>query len=223
MAVQISSEQRQRLARPYPWLAGVLFALDEHLRRNHAVFEYTSNPACIFRLSVARAERRLALRDGTRVVAGQRIAQLHFWNEQIPTLPPRGATIAWGRQMRRMIATSLRELAAYLRSRSDLADVAVICGDVPSGTARQRDQIARIMSRFGFETIAEPEHLSLSGRLHRLGENILISLIVLVRNATALRRDTLWRVRVPIYLSRQRLEETFGSASARATPAQEAA
>jgi hypothetical protein len=40
-------------------------------------------------------------------------------------------------------------------------------------------------------------------------KNILISLIVLVHNAGALCPDTLWRVRVPIYLSRRTLEKNF--------------
>jgi hypothetical protein len=47
-------------------------------------------------------------------------------------------------------------------------------------------------------------------RLHRFGENILISLIVLAHNPGALRPDTLKRVRVPIYLSRRVLEKKFG-------------
>jgi hypothetical protein len=64
------------------------------------------------------------------------------------------------------------------------------------------------MERYGFETIAEHEHLPLGERAHRLGENILISLIVFARNARALRLDTLKRVRVPIYLSRRVLDES---------------
>jgi len=45
--------------------------------------------------------------------------------------------------------------------------------------------------------------------LHRFGENILISLIVLAHNAGALRSDTLARVRVPIFLSRRVLDHEF--------------
>ena len=59
------------------------------------------------------------------------------------------------------------------------------------------------MAYYGFETIPETASLPLRERLHRLGENILISLIVLAHNAGALRSDTLARVRVPIFLSRR--------------------
>jgi hypothetical protein len=207
MAMWDSAQQRTRSRHSRLWLAGVLFAFDVWMRRRQGVFEYTRNPSCVFRLDISRSPRALVLRDGTRVDAGQRIARLHFWNEQIPPVPKNGATIAWARQMQQVIMTSLGELACYLASRPDLSDIAVVCADVPSGTRTQSGQLARIMGRYGFETISEQEHLPLGERLHRLGENILISLIIFARNAGALRRDTLKRVRLPIYLSRRALVE----------------
>jgi len=113
--------------------------------------------------------------------------------------------------MRQNIATSLRELAQYLASRPDLQDVKVICGDVPSGTRAQSRQVARIMGYFEFEALTEHEPLTIGERTHRFGENILISLTVFAQNAAALRRDTLRRVRVSIYLSRRTLDEKFAS------------
>jgi hypothetical protein len=82
---------------------------------------------------------------------------------------------------------------------------------VPSGTRSQSGQVARIMGYYGFETIPETGALSLGERLHRFGENILISMIVLAHNAAALRSDTLARVRVPIFLSRRALEKELTS------------
>jgi hypothetical protein len=186
-----------------------LSRIDSHLRRRQAVFEYTHNPSCIFRLDIGRAREPLVLRDGTRLRAGQRVARLHYWNEHIPPIPRDGATIGWARQMQRAIAVSLQELAHYLALRPDLGDITVICGDVPSATRAQSRQVRWIMAHYGFESIAEPESLPFGERLHRFGENILISLIVLAHNARALRSDTLARVRVPIYLSRRVLDRDF--------------
>ncbi len=76
------------------------------------------------------------------------------------------------------------------------------------GTKSQSGQIARIMAYYGFETIPETGPLPLADRLHRFGENILISLIVLAHNAGALRSDTLARVR-PIFLSWRALDHEF--------------
>lgn len=213
MAVWDSAVPRAQSPDSHPWLAEAVDALDEHLRRSQAVFEYTDNPTCVFRLDITRAGHSIGLRDGICVRAGQRIARLHLWSEQIPRVPENGPTIAWARHMQRAMLTSLRELARFLAARPDLHDIAVIAGDAPSGTADQRQQLARIMARFGFEAVIAPEHLPVRDRLRRFGENILISLVVFVHNAKALRPDTLMRVRLPIYLSRQTLEREFGGLS----------
>jgi hypothetical protein len=209
MAMWDSTVRRMQSPYSHPWLAQALSAFDAQLRRRQAVFEYTRNPNCVFRLEIGRARRALLLGDGTCVCAGARVARLHFWNEQIPPLPPRGATIGWARRMQAAIALSLRELARYLAARPDCGDIGVICADVPSATGRQRQQLARIMAHYGFEAAPKRERLPLGERLHRYGENILISLIVYARNAGALRADTLARVRVPIHLSRRILEKRF--------------
>lgn len=209
MAMWDSTGRRMQSPYSHPWLAQALSAFDAQLRRRRAVFEYTHNPSCVFRLEVGRARRAVVLGDGTRLRAGARVARLHFWNEQIPPLPPRGATIGWARRMQAAIALSLRELARYLAARPDCGDIAVICADVPSATGAQREQLARIMAHYGFETMPKRERLALRERLHRYGENILISLIVFAHNAVALRADTFARVRLPIYLSRRILEKRF--------------
>jgi YkoP-like protein len=212
MAVWDSAEPEPHSRHSHPWLAEILYALDRRLQQRHAVFEYSHHPACIFRLEIAASPRPVMLRDGTVARAGQRLARLHFWNEHIPPFPRTGATIAWARRMQQAIAISLRELAHYLASRPDLNDIAVIHGDVPSGTRTQTEKLARIMAHYGFETVAEPDDLPIGQRLHRLAENILISLIILAHNAGALRLDTLNRVRLPIYFSRRLLNEKFGDA-----------
>jgi len=211
MAVWDSARQSVRSRYSHPWLAGMIFALDARLRRHQAVVEYSSHPSCIFRLGIARLRRTLTLRDGTRLRAGQRMIQLHFWSEHIPPVPQEGATISWARRMQKSISTSLRELARYLESRPDLHDVRVVCGDVPSAASEaQCQQIEHIMAYYGFETVMESDQLPVRERMHRFGENILISLTVFAQNAPALRTDTLMRVRVPIYLSRRNLERKFG-------------
>lgn len=197
----------------HPWLAETLFAFDTRLRQHHGVIEYSADPACIFRLEIAATHRHLRLADGTDLRPGERIARLHFWNAHIPPVPHDGTTIRWARQMQRGISLSLHELARFLSSTPDLCDICVICGDVPSATRSQCQQIEYIMAYYGFETIMETRQLPLSERLHRLGENILISLTVFAQNTAALRLDTLQRVRVPIYLSRRTLERKFGSAN----------
>jgi hypothetical protein len=202
-----------------PWLAKAVFALDARLRRHHRVLEYSTHPLCVFRLDIVRASRAFVLRDGTRLRPGQRIARLHFWNEQMPPLPQKGATIGWARRMQQRIALSLHELADYLSSRPELSDISVVSGDIACGSRAHSEQFARIMARYGFETIAEHEHLSIGEHAHQFGENILISLIVFAQNARAHRRDSLKRDRVPICISCRSLAQRFSTAGERTFPA----
>ncbi len=209
MAVWDSAKESADPAYSHPWLAQAVFALDSLVLRQRDIIEYSSHPLCLFRVQIAPAQRQLTLRDGTRITAGQPVAELHFWNEHIPRVPRKGADINWARRMQQGIAVSLSELARYLASRPELRDVAAICGDFP-GTEAQRQQVSYIMGYYGFETLDESEPVPLLDRLHRFGHNLLISIFVFACNAAALRFDTLWRVRVPIYLSRAALEHRFG-------------
>jgi hypothetical protein len=210
MALWESNRRAQQPRYSHPWLAELLFAFDRRLQRHHLVLEYSSDPSCIFRVQICGARRNLALRDGTRLRAGERIARLHYWNEHMPSTRGYASQIVWAREFHRRIALSLTELARYLRLQTDLEDVDIVCADVTSAVSEQSRQIAHIMARYGFETICDPEPLPFRERLVRLGENILISLLVFVQNADTLRPDTLRRTRVPIYLSRRELERRFG-------------
>jgi hypothetical protein len=211
MTVWESAEPVLRVKQRHSRVAGLVFAFDHLLRRRQGVFEYTTHPSCVFRLQISRCKSDRVLRDGTRLAPGQRFAQLHYWTEQMPRIPPSGPTIASGRALHRGIQISLAELARYLKSHPDLGDIQVVYGDVPSGGLEKFDQIGRIMTRYGFEVIAEPDALTVAQKLRRCGENVFISLIVAARSLGALHLNTLRRVRVPIYLSRRVLEQHFGA------------
>jgi hypothetical protein len=198
-----------RFSPDHPWLGVLIGALDRHLRRRQGIVEYTSSPDCIFRMQVIPSGRDVALSDGTRLRASDRVIELHFWNEQLPSVPERGSDFAWGWHITRCGELSLRELVRHLAARPDLADVRAIRGNMSLGSAERSDQIARLVARYGFERVPPAGPPKLSERVHRLGENILISMLVIARNAAALRTDTLRRDRVMVYLSRQALEQRY--------------
>jgi hypothetical protein len=185
-----------RLARSSDgWLEQVVFGIDSLLRRCHAITEYTSDPNCILRIKLGRLDEDIVLSDGARRRAGARIVDLHLWNEQIPRMPKQGASIAWALQMNARFRFSLEELARYLARRPDLDDVALVRCNMAFGGPGRNAQMVRLISRYGFELAPAAMGVTLAERARRCGENILISLMVLARNAAALRRDTLRRGR----------------------------
>jgi hypothetical protein len=167
------------------------------------------------RIKFGRLDQDFALSDGTVGHAGERFIDLHLWNEQVPAMPKEGASIAWARQMHVCFQQSLRQLARYLIDRPDLADVSVVrCTLMFAGPERD-GQMTRLLGRYGFELVPPTTTVTSAERARRLGENILISLIVLARNQVALRRDTLRRGRTRAFMSRKLLEQRYGGGAGR--------
>ena len=119
---------------------------------------------------------------------------------------------AGARRVNQAFEISLRELAGFLDARSDLDDVIAICANMTFQPAERSAQLTRFVARFGFERIAAASSRSFRQQAHWFGENILISMIVLARNASALRADTLRRDRTLVFLSRRQLRRRYGLA-----------
>jgi hypothetical protein len=204
-----SIEAREATSRG-SWLRRFVFGLDGLLCRCQSISEFTSDPNCILRIRLSRLDGDVVLSDRTRGRMGDRIIDLHFWNEHIPRMPEQGASIAWARQMHLCFRNSLRELARHLASRADLDDVSIIRCNMGLGVPEQNAQVVRLIARYGFERVPGAAAATMGERVRRLGENILISLMVWVHNAAALRRDTLRRGRAEVFLSRRVLEQRYG-------------
>jgi hypothetical protein len=200
------------------WLDKLIFELDRVLRRWQSVVEFTHDPACILRIRVGRLDRDFVLADGTAGRVGERFIDLHLWNEQVPAMPKEGASIAWARQMSLCFQHSLRQLARYLASRSDLDDISLLRCTMEFAGRERDDQMVRLIGRYGFELVPSATRVTLGERARRLGENIFISLIVLARNRGALRRDTLRRGRTRVFMSRKVLEQRYGGGAGRIDP-----
>jgi YkoP domain len=188
---------RRSANRRKPLWAQLIFALDRWLRRRQGVFEYNHKPDCIFRVQLGRLYSEVMLSDGTFGRPGDRVIDLHFWNEQIPITPVAGHSLAWGCRFNRSFAESLRGLARFLMSEPELSDINIIRANI------NLDPLHRIAARHGFEAIRDPVRLSPWEHVHRFGENILCWLLTLACNSGRARPNKLWRSRQVIYLSRR--------------------
>jgi hypothetical protein len=201
----LSVELSEKRGSAFSWVDWVL-RLDGWLRRRQGIYEYTSDPRCLFRAEIGRSDRALTLSDGTQIAVGDPVLVLHLWNEHIPPLGLRGPTVGWARHMSRAGLISLRELARYLQQRAELDDIAAICGDMHLRSARQADQFTRLVGRYGFETVDEGEA---DGTLHRIGKNILVLLLVAATNPVALRGTILRRFHRRVFISRAVLARCY--------------
>jgi hypothetical protein len=205
--------QYNRLGRDHPWLGAIIEPIDAWLRAREGVYEYSASSECVLRIQIVNSRESLVLSDGTPVRHGDRIINLHLWNEQLPIVPKDGATLAWARHMSRAVDLSLRELALYLAARHDLNPVVALRANISFGSVEQSEQIARIAARYGFERAGPAHRRTLADHLHWFGENVLISLMVIARNTSAFRVESLRRHRTPVYMSRRKLASRLESRS----------
>src|SRR5215469_1762313 len=180
-----------------PFWAKLIFALDRCLQRRGGVFEYSDKSDCVFRLQLSRLSSDVLLSDGTFGHVGDRVVDLHFWNEQIPVPPTPGYSLAWGCAFNRSIEGSLRGLAEFLTRKPELSDIRIIRANI------NLEPLDRIAARHGFEAIRDPIKPSNWERMHQFGENILFSLLVLACNPRGARLKNFSRPRQLLYLSRR--------------------
>jgi hypothetical protein len=193
------------------WIGQAALLLDDVLRRSNRVNEYCTDPRCVFRMQLDRAEQDFVLADGTRVCHGDNIINLHLWNEHVPVIPPDGPTVAWGRRMSSCMNFSMCRLAAYLACRSEFDRVAGVRFKTAVATASRTGQLLRIMQHFGFEIMPDAAAISWRRKLHEFGENILALLLLTAVNPESARLSVLWRVRSQVLLSRKEFERRYGA------------
>src|SRR4029450_5185865 len=109
-----------------PLWAEFIFALDSWLRRREGVFEYSQKTDCILRAQFSQLSSDVLLSDGTIGRSGDRVIDLHLWNEQIPVAPLAGYSLAWGCRFSRSFAKSLGELAQSLVNKPELSDISIV-------------------------------------------------------------------------------------------------
>lgn len=202
----MSAEISERRGAASAWLENAVFSLDRILRWRCGVYEFSTNPRCLFRIGPSHAEQSWQLADGTEIRAGDRILELHLWNEHMPAMGRGGPTVAWARQVSGRIQSSLAELARYIDETPEMHDVVAICADMHLGSRQRREQLGRIVARYGFVTV---ETCARIGAVHRLGKLILICLLVLATNPAALRSTILRRQHTRLLLARTTLERLY--------------
>lgn len=172
-------------------MRSMMVALDRHMRRKLGVFEFSNHPDCIFRLSIDRAQRRLRVQDGT-IEPGEKILLLHFWNEQLPTLPPGGPDMPWAVGGVRQLAASCRMLARYLRDEPAVSDARAVGGSTVLFVPGDGSGGERVFTRLGFVVSPDRNPLGVFGQFW---ENLYTWMLMRTFNQVTLRRHRLLRMR----------------------------
>jgi len=212
----------------------LVLLIDWVQRKLSGIVEFSHDPDCIARIGASVSRKDVMLPDGTQVKAGERLGEIHLWNEKVPEVPPAGPDMAWGLGLRRKIIQSLKELATYVGQAPEFAHVQVFHGGTsfmrrggPGGMLTGGDLAVRL----GFHVVrtppveggGTPSHLSSRGIAMDLArsfrdfwENLYYLALVWTFNPRSLRTKGLGGLaRVELYMTRETLMTRYGALASR--------
>ncbi|MFU8831079.1 MAG: YkoP family protein [Wenzhouxiangella sp.] len=181
----------------------MLRGFDRWLWRRQGVYEFSDHPDCIFRVQRTNTDRRFPL-DGDELAPGAPVLEIHLCNEKVPALPATGMSLAWAVEGRKLMLTSLRELAEYIQ-KPGMQDVRGIFGvTVVAGDSLGAKRLFR---RLGFDWSPADEQ---RGRLAAFWLNVHGWLLMWAYNHVSLSKRRLLRMRrACIWMSREKLVKDY--------------
>jgi hypothetical protein len=187
----------------------VVRALDKWMRLRQGITEFTDDPNCILRISLEAADRELRLADGAVVRPGDRVLEMHFWNERMPQANgPLG--LGWGGRFSRRLRRSFNELAIALERDPRFCDVVALRGRLAFAGARDSADARRFGAWFGFEVAEATREVTLRRRLHAVAEDYWLLALTYTFNPGTLRHRSLARRHDDMWISRAGLTQRYG-------------
>jgi hypothetical protein len=187
--------------------AGSMRLVDTILRSYYGVYEFTEDPACVFRIGLSEAREAVMLSDGTQIRNGETIGTLHFWNEQLPRYSAEGPDLHWACTIRDQVRHSLCALAEYIETNTDWREVRAFRGEAALSARLGIPQVRRVAARYGFERV--PTKPSPLRRLHGVGESFVSWGLTRAFNPAAALRQPFLRDHHELWISRRTLRMRY--------------
>lgn len=188
----------------------MVLALDLLLQRQGHVQEFTQDDECILRITLTACKQDVDLSDGTKVRAGDKICELHLWNEHIPPMPLEGPDLRWGLRFYRLAVKSLRSLAAYLAA-DERQDIVALGGQMAFIEKENPPVLASVAARLGFDVLNLTAQSGRWGRFTHFWENIFSWALMWTFNPASLRGKQFLRLqRYRLWMSRRTLLQRYG-------------
>ncbi|MFQ6000927.1 MAG: hypothetical protein ACE5LG_04590 [Anaerolineae bacterium] len=187
---------------------------DWFLRRLYGIHEFTREDDCIIRIAFRKSDRELTLSDGTNILQGETIGELHFWNERIPPMPKDGPDLAWGLQFHRLMRRTLAELVRYIESAPEWRGIRAFRGETAVDGQEGLKRATEVMGRLGFDLLPLGRSISRLKPFLEFWENIYLWGLIWTFNPASLKGKRLLDLqRCQIWVSRRRLIERYSPKS----------
>ena len=127
-------------------------AIDRLQRYRRGIEEFSSDPDCIYRLSIEGAPRNARLPDGTEFQQGEPIGILHIWGDHMPVIPPSGDNLAWAAKMVHVLRRSANLLAQHVAKDKSLQSISAFGNDA---FFLDTQSTIPLLERIGFAVLEE--------------------------------------------------------------------
>ena len=181
-------------------IQGAIFQLDRVLRRWQRIFEFCRADDCLLRVAIARAQKPLALPDGSEIRPGDQVLEIHWWNEHVARLVADKPALARAKCLLALVQHSFEQLAQYIATAPEAKDVLFVHGNAVLPMRSRRNEIAVRVRQYGFWTV--PPGAGLVERVHDYFEKYLVWALLWAfhrrrpeMKAHTLRRVDLWTTR----------------------------
>ncbi len=196
--------------------------LDVIMRHYLSIYEFCHEEECLLRLSITRAEYDVILSDGTCIRRGDPIAELHLWNEHVPSMPEAGPDLKWGYAFLRQLNNSMIELAAYTQEAPRVRDVRAFRGKIRFGSRYGLAQLAHRGDRWGFELVNHRNGTGLWQKLADFADNFYALGLMWLFNPASLNGKGLRGIKADeIWISRDKLLSKYSTKKKSLSPCQE--
>lgn len=183
-------------------------AIDHILRIVKGVHEFTDDELCLLRIGKAKSDRHIILSDGTEILDGEAIGELHLWNEHVPPMPEDGTYLIWAKRFYSGLLRSTRLLARYTASQPEWAHIRAWRGEssfMPKGIHAEQ-----LFARAGFDIVQQDSALRIAQRFVDFWDNLYWWMLAWTFNPASLERKKLPELeRWQIWISSARLREKY--------------
>ena len=135
-----------------------------------------------------QASTPLSLSDGTRIMPGDPVGELHLWNDHVPHFPSGGPTLGWARRAHALMVHSLSLLADHVATQPEWQGVQAFYADVPISPKRSPASVRRVSRRYGFEPALRRRTVWRS--VHDVIESLLLGGLAYAYNPAASHRQS---------------------------------
>jgi hypothetical protein len=136
--------------------SAAIFAIDAALRGWYGVRPYSYTNGILLRIADGKADTRVSLEDGTRVLPGDPVLHLHIWNERIAVLGLAGRNLGWACRVKNRVRISLHQLACCFESDPTFGQYVAVRAEAVVLSESAARRFSQIATRFGLEA-TDPE------------------------------------------------------------------